>query len=81
MAGRFLADGETSTKRDEYYALYRDRTIDNMSVDQNYAFFDAMQTDQPYYEEAVRTLARSKTFVSRNAASSRLNVRGAPRRD
>ncbi|MBA2271732.1 MAG: hypothetical protein H0W20_14235, partial [Chthoniobacterales bacterium] len=58
----------TSNKRDEYYALYRDRTIDNMSMDQNYAFFDTMETDQPYYEEALRTLARNKTFVCTNAA-------------
>jgi imidazolonepropionase-like amidohydrolase len=58
----------TSNKREEYYALYRDKTIDTMTFDQNYAFFDTMETDQPYYEETLRTLAANKTFVCTNAA-------------
>jgi imidazolonepropionase-like amidohydrolase len=58
----------TSNKREEYYAMYRDKTVDSMTFDQNYAFFDTMETDQPYYEETLRTLAANKTFVCTNAA-------------
>src|SRR4051812_45719865 len=57
----------TSNKRAEYYAMYRDHTVDTMTADQNYAFFNTMETDQPY-EKTLRTLARNKTFVSTNAA-------------
>jgi imidazolonepropionase-like amidohydrolase len=58
----------TSNKREEYYAMYRDHTVDTMTTDQNYAFFSAMETDQRYYEETLRILARNKTFVCTNAA-------------
>jgi len=59
----------TSTKqRDEYYALYRDRKIDTMSMDEIYAFFGTMEMDMPYYKETLRTLARNRTFVATNNA-------------
>jgi imidazolonepropionase-like amidohydrolase len=58
----------TSNKREEYYAMYRDHTVDTMTADQNYAFFNTMETDQPYYEETLQILARNKTFVCTNAA-------------
>ncbi len=58
----------TSNKREEYNAMYRDNTVDTMTADQNYAFFGTMETDHPYYEETLRTLARNKTFVCTNAA-------------
>ena len=58
----------TSNKREEYNAMYRDNTVDTMTADQNYAFFGTMETEQPYYEETLRTLARNKTFVCTNAA-------------
>lgn len=61
---------ETSNKRDEYYALYRDRKIDSMTTDENYAFFGTMETDAAYYEETLKTLARNKTFVATNAAQT-----------
>lgn len=60
----------TSNKRNEYYALYRDRQIDRMTIDENYAFFGTMETDQPYYEETLKTLARNKTCVVTNAAQT-----------
>jgi len=60
----------TSNKRSEYYALYRDRTIDKMTMDENYAFFGTMETDVPYYEETLKTLARNRTFVVTNAAQT-----------
>ncbi|MEO7660660.1 MAG: amidohydrolase family protein, partial [Pyrinomonadaceae bacterium] len=58
----------TSSKRDEYYTLYRDRVIDSMTIDENYAFFGTMETDVPYYTETLKTLARNKTCVITNAA-------------
>jgi imidazolonepropionase-like amidohydrolase len=61
---------ETSNKRDEYYALYRDRKIDSMTTDENYAFFGTMETDAAYYEETLKTMARNKTFVATNAAQT-----------
>lgn len=60
----------TSDKREEYYALYRDRKIDSMSMVQNYAFFATMKADQPYYEETLRTLARNRTCVCTNSAQT-----------
>jgi imidazolonepropionase-like amidohydrolase len=59
---------ETSNKRDEYYALYRDGKIDTMTIDENYAFFGTMELDVPYYNESLKTLARNKTCVTTNAA-------------
>jgi len=61
---------ETSNKRNEYYALYRDRKIDSMTTDENYAFFGTMETDAPYYNETIKTMARNKTFVATNAAQT-----------
>ena len=61
---------ETSNRRDEYYALYRNRKIDSMTTDENYAFFGTMETDPPYYEKTVKTLARNKTFVATNTAQT-----------
>jgi imidazolonepropionase-like amidohydrolase len=61
---------ETSNKRDDYYALYRDRRIDTMTTDENYAFFGTMETDQGYYEETLRTMARQRTAVCTNAAQT-----------
>jgi imidazolonepropionase-like amidohydrolase len=61
---------ETSNKRDEYYALYRDRKIDSMTTDENYAFFGTMETDAAYYNETIKTMARNKTFVATNAAQT-----------
>lgn len=58
----------TSDKRDEYYALNRDRKIDSMTTDGIYAFFGTMEIDLPYYSETVKTLARNKTCVVTNAA-------------
>jgi len=60
----------TSNKRNEYYALYRDRKIDTMTIDENYAFFGTMKTDAPYYEETLKTLARNRTFVVTNKAQT-----------
>jgi hypothetical protein len=60
----------TSNKRNEYYALYRDRKIDTMTIDENYAFFGTMKTDVPYYEETLKTLARNRTFVVTNKAQT-----------
>ncbi|MCA1622903.1 MAG: hypothetical protein LC778_03750 [Acidobacteria bacterium] len=60
----------TSNKRNEYYALYRDRTIDKMTMDESYAFFGTMETDVPYYEETLKTLARNRTCVVTNAAQT-----------
>jgi imidazolonepropionase-like amidohydrolase len=59
---------ETSEKRNEYYALYRDRTIDRMTIDENYAFFSTMERDVPYYNETLKTLARNKTYVVTNGS-------------
>lgn len=61
---------ETSNKRDEYYALYRDRLIDRMTIDENYAFFATMETDRPYYNKTLETMARNKTCVCTNAAQT-----------
>ena len=58
----------TSKQREEYYAQHRDKTVDTITFDQTYAFVGAMETDQPYYEETLRTLARNDTFVCTNAA-------------
>ena len=58
---------ETSNRRDEYYALYRDRKIDKLATDENYAFFSTMETDAPYYEETLKTPVRNKTCVVTNA--------------
>jgi hypothetical protein len=60
----------TSNKRDEYYALYRDRKIDTMTTDENYAFFGTMETDRPYYEKTIETLVRNKTCVVTNTAQT-----------
>ena len=60
----------TSNKRNEYYALYRDRTIDQMTFDENYAFFGTMERDLPYYEETLKTLRRNQTCVITNAAQT-----------
>lgn len=59
---------ETSDKREEYYAMYRDHKVDSMTADQNYAFFGTMEIDEPYYEKTLRTMARNGTFVCTNAA-------------
>jgi imidazolonepropionase-like amidohydrolase len=61
---------ETSDKRSEYYALYRDHKVDSMTRDENYAFFGTMKTDEPYYKETLRTMARNGTFVATNAAQT-----------
>jgi len=61
---------ETSDKRSEYYALYRDHKIDSMTRDENYAFFGTMKIDELYYKETVRTMARNQTFVATNAAQT-----------
>ncbi|HUR99805.1 MAG TPA: hypothetical protein VMZ26_17200, partial [Pyrinomonadaceae bacterium] len=58
---------ETSDKREEYYALYRDRKIDTLTIDQNYAFFGTMTRDRPYYDRSLRTLSKNKTCVVTNA--------------
>lgn len=60
----------TSDKRDEYYALYRDRKIDSLTTVQNYEFFATMKTDRPYYERTLRTLARNGTCVATNTAQT-----------
>ena len=60
----------TSNKRNEYYALYRDRTIDQMTFDENYAFFGTMERDLPFYEETLKTLRRNRTCVITNAAQT-----------
>ena len=60
----------TSNKRNEYYALYRDGKIDTMTMDENYAFFGTMETDQPYYEETLKTLRQNRTCVVTNAATT-----------
>ncbi len=60
----------TSNKRNEYYALYSDRTIDSMTTEENYAFFGTMETDAPYYNETIKTMARNKTCVATNAAQT-----------
>ena len=60
----------TSNKRNEYYALYRDGKIDTMTTDENYAFFGTMETDQSYYEETLKTLARNRTCVVTNNAQT-----------
>ena len=59
---------ETSNKRNEYYALYRDHKIDSMSKNENYAFFGTMETDLPYYKKTVKALARNGTCVITNTA-------------
>lgn len=61
---------ETSNRREEYYALYRDRKIDSMTTDENYAFFGTMEADQPYYEKTLKTLARNRTCVVTNTAQT-----------
>jgi len=61
---------ETSNKRNEYYALYRDRKIDRMTIDENYAFFGTMETDVPYYTETLKTLARNRTCACTNAVQT-----------
>ena len=61
---------ETSNKRDEYYALYRDGKIDSMTIDQNYAFFGTFETDLPYYETTLKTLARNETYIATNFAQT-----------
>jgi len=61
---------ETSDKREEYYALYRDRKIDTLTTDQNYAFFGTMTRDRPYYERSLKTLSKNKTCAVTNAAST-----------
>ncbi|PYS99704.1 MAG: hypothetical protein DMF63_10290 [Acidobacteria bacterium] len=61
---------ETSDKREEYYALYRDRKIDTLTTDQNYAFFGTMTRDRPYYDLSLRTLSKNKTCAVTNAAST-----------
>jgi len=58
----------TSDKRNEYYALYRDRKIDTMTLDESYAFNGTMEIDLPYYNETLKTLARNKTCVVTNTA-------------
>jgi imidazolonepropionase-like amidohydrolase len=61
---------ETSDKRSEYYALYRDHKIDSMTRDENYAFFGTMKTDELYYKETLLTMARNGTFVATNASQT-----------
>lgn len=61
---------ETSNKREEYYALYRDHTIDRMTTDENYAFFGTMGRDLPYFERTLKTLRRNRTCVITNAAQT-----------
>lgn len=61
---------ETSDKRSEYYALYRDHKIDSMTTDENYAFFGTMETDEPYLKETLNALARNGTFVATNMAQT-----------
>jgi hypothetical protein len=61
---------ETSNKREEYYALYRDHKIDSMTTDENYAFFGTMETDVPYYERTIKALAKNRTCVTTNTAQT-----------
>ena len=61
---------ETSDKRTEYYALYRDHKIDSMTTDENYAFFGTMETDEPYYRETIKALVRNGTYVVTNTAQT-----------
>jgi hypothetical protein len=59
----------TSTKRNEYYAFYRDRETFR-SADEAYAFFKPLRDtrDQPYYDQTLQTMARNKTFLVTNIA-------------
>ncbi|MDQ6787548.1 MAG: amidohydrolase family protein, partial [Acidobacteriota bacterium] len=59
----------TSTKRDEYYAFYRDRKTFR-SADEAYAFFKPLRDtrDQSYYDQTLQTMARNKTFLVTNFA-------------
>jgi len=61
---------ETSNKRDEYYALYRDHKIDSMSTDENYAFFGTMEMDVPYFGKTAKMLAHNGTCVVTNTAQT-----------
>src|SRR4029078_9115151 len=56
---------ETSDKRSEYYALYRDHKIDSMTRDENYAFFGTMKTDEPSYQETLRNIGLLRGFSNR----------------
>ena len=58
----------SSNKRNEYYALYRDRLIDKMTLDESYSFFSTMKRDVPYYEKTLQTMARNRTCVTTNFA-------------
>jgi imidazolonepropionase-like amidohydrolase len=60
----------TSTKRNEVYALYRDRRLRTMTADEVYKIFSTLREtrDQKYYDETLRTLARNKTCVITNFA-------------
>ncbi|HUR98204.1 MAG TPA: amidohydrolase family protein, partial [Pyrinomonadaceae bacterium] len=50
--------------------LYRDRKIDTLTIDQNYAFFGTMTRDRPYYDRSLRTLSKNKTCVVTNAVQT-----------
>jgi hypothetical protein len=59
----------TSTKRDEYYAFYRDRKAFR-SPDEAYAFFLPLRDtrDELYYQKTLQTMARNRTFIVTNFA-------------
>src|SRR5947209_16417746 len=59
----------TSTRRNEYYAFYRDRKT-FQSADEAYAFFSPLRDlrDQSYYGQTLQTMARNKTFLVTNFA-------------
>jgi hypothetical protein len=60
----------TSTKRNEYYASYRDRRFRTMTENEVYQFFSTLRDtrDQKYYDYTMRTLARNETCVTTNFA-------------
>lgn len=60
----------TSTKREEFYASYRDRRFRTMTTDEVYKFFSTLRDtrDNKYYDDTLRTLARNKTCVTTNFA-------------
>ena len=60
----------TSTKRDDYYAAYRERRFRTMTEDEVYQYFSTLRDtrDQKYYDYTMQTLARNKMFVTTNFA-------------
>jgi imidazolonepropionase-like amidohydrolase len=60
----------TSTKREEYFAFYRERRGGTMTEDEAYRFFDTLREtrDRKYYSDTLRRLARNGTCVVTNVA-------------